>query len=77
MHLIFYYNHLHFSETIPDVKKALTKSHLSSMTGLQVVMQITVCVMWQMVTTVLANTFIQYKGGGVLSLFEPFDAVSA
>ena len=68
---------MHFSETIPDVKKALTKWHLSSMTGLQVVMQITVCVMWQMVTAVLANTFIQYKGGGVPSLFEPFDAVSA
>ena len=33
--------------------------------------------MWQMVTAVLANTFIQYKGRGVPSFLEPFDAVSA
>ena len=33
--------------------------------------------MWQMVTAVGTITFIQYKGRGVPSLLEPFDAVSA
>jgi len=59
------------------MKTALAMSHVSIMTGVQVVWQISLWVVWQMTTMVFANPFIQYKGTGVPSLLEPFQAVSA